>query len=395
VLYRILGLDKRTARFETKGVAAVELKNISRKFVPRKGDQVIAVDEVSLAISSGEFMALVGPSGSGKTTMLRMVAGLEKPSEGQIMLGGKPADGLEPHERNVAMLAQNPALLPHLTAGENMSLGLKLRHVAAEDATRRVQEAAELLSLTRLLNRLPRELSGGERQRVALARAFVRRPAIFLFDEPLSNLDGPMRAQLRIDIAWLHQHLRPTIIYVTHDQAEAMTLGERVAVLRQGALQQVDAPMTLYRSPANAFVASFMGSPPMNLLRGHVIRRGDDYVFIENNVAGMKNGLRMELLLDKERGTRLASIADGNVIMGIRPESLRVTAEENGPVASATAVLLERLGSATLLHLTTGAHTFIARLGPEFETKRGDRLKVALNLQQAVFFNPVSEKIVA
>lgn len=245
---------------ETSGVARVSIENVSRVFHGPRGEGIAALSGVTLTIESGEMLAVVGPSGSGKTTLLRLIAGLEQPSEGTVKIDGQVMNGVPPKDRNVAMVFQNPALFPHLTVFENLALGLRLRHVPKPERQQRVREVAELLGLGTCLERMPAALSGGERQRVAFGRALVRRPKVFLLDEPLSQLDAPLRAQLRGEIASLQARLGATMMYVTHDQAEAMTLGQRVAVLRAGALQQVAAPNELQRRPANAFVAEFMSA---------------------------------------------------------------------------------------------------------------------------------------
>jgi multiple sugar transport system ATP-binding protein len=245
-------------------VAQVVIAHLTKLFAGASGESVRAVEDLSLVVEDREFLVLVGPSGCGKTTTLRLIAGLEEPTQGTISIGGRPVTNLPPKERDVAMVFQNPALYPHLSAYDNMAFGLTLRKCPKAEIQRRVVEAAELLDLNGCLPRRPHELSGGQRQRVAIGRAIVRRPALFLFDEPLSNLDAPLRAQMREEIARLHTQLGASMVYVTHDQVEAMTLGDRVAVLQAGVLQQVGPPVELYRRPANPFVASFIGSLPMN-----------------------------------------------------------------------------------------------------------------------------------
>ena len=245
-------------------MAQVVIEHLTKVFAGESGEPVRAVDGLSLVVEDREFLVLVGPSGCGKTTTLRLIAGLEEPTHGTISIGGRPVTNLPPKARDVAMVFQNPALYPHMTAYDNIAFGLTLRKCPKAEIQRRVMEAAELLGLNGCLPRRPQELSGGQRQRVAIGRAIVRRPALFLFDEPLSNLDAPLRAQMREEIARLHTQLGATMIYVTHDQVEAMTLGGRVAVLQAGVLQQVGPPVELYRHPANAFVARFIGALPMN-----------------------------------------------------------------------------------------------------------------------------------
>jgi multiple sugar transport system ATP-binding protein len=257
-------LDFHAVRLETGGMARVVIENLTKVFQGPDDEGIRAVDNLSFAVEDREFLALVGPSGCGKTTTLRLIAGLEAATQGTISIDGKIVNNVAPKDRDVAMVFQNHALFPHLSAYENMAFGLKLRKCPRAEIEKRVMEAAELLALNGCLQRQPQELSGGQRQRVAIGRAIVRRPRLFLFDEPLSNLDAPLRAQLRGEIARLHVHLRATMIYVTHDQVEAMTLGDRVAVMQAGVIQQVGEPEEIYRRPANAFVAGFIGALPMN-----------------------------------------------------------------------------------------------------------------------------------
>src|SRR5262245_23850560 len=267
-------------------------------------DGTTAVDEVDFEIRDGEFMVLVGPSGCGKTTLLRMIAGLEEVTSGTIVIGDRDVTHLQPRERDIAMVFQNYALYPHMTAGDNLAFGLKLRHVSKPERERRVGEAARTLGLAELLERRPAALSGGQRQRVAMGRAIVREPAAFLMDEPLSNLDAKLRVSMRAELSRLHKRLGVTTVYVTHDQVEAMTLGQRVAVMRDGRIQQVDIPQNLYSEPANLFVAAFIGSPSMNLAEADVANGSAEFA-----------GFRIPLAADR-RPAR-----DGRVILGIRPES--------------------------------------------------------------------------
>src|SRR5881275_2538268 len=263
---RSAGDPRPTARPEGCEMAEIVLENISKQF----GDDVLAVDDFSLQIHDGEFIVLVGPSGCGKSTILRLIAGLEEVTWGEIFIGGRKVTDLLPKERDVAMVFQNYALYPHMTVAENIGFGLKLRHMAKAEIQRRVREAARVLALESLLDRKPVALSGGQRQRVAMGRAMVREPKAFLMDEPLSNLDAKLRVQMRAELVRLRERLKTTSVYVTHDQVEAMTLGDRVAVLRDGVLQQVDVPQRLFHEPANLFVAAFIGSPSMNLVEATV-----------------------------------------------------------------------------------------------------------------------------
>jgi multiple sugar transport system ATP-binding protein len=373
-------------------MASVELRNVTKTFRRSKREEVTALSEVSLQVADGERLSIVGPSGSGKTTLLRLIAGLDSVSEGEIRFGDVLVNSSLPHERDVAMVQQNPALLPHLTARETLSLGLRLRHVPRVGWDSLVNNVADLVGIKRLLARLPREISGGERQRVALARSLIRKPRALLLDEPFSALDTPLRVQLRGEVIRLQRELGVTLIHVTHDQTEAMSLGDRVLVLRDGIVQQCGAPSALYRSPANAFVAGFIGSPPMNLFRGHVGREGDKYVFSEHNVAGATSGSRVRVLLDAERGPRLAALAEGNVILGIRPEHITLDANAH---AHAIVEIVEQSGGEAILRLTTGANRFAMRAREDISAVPGERVPVRFSGEHAVFFHPVSEKLIA
>jgi multiple sugar transport system ATP-binding protein len=311
-------------------VSEIRLEQVSKVFA---GD-VKAVDEVTLTIASGEFMVLVGPSGCGKSTLLRMLAGLEEVSDGEIWIGEREVSRLAPRDRDIAMVFQNYALYPHYTVAKNLAYGLKVRKTPKDEIDRRVGEVARMLGLEELLHRRPSALSGGQRQRVAMGRAIVREPAAFLMDEPLSNLDAKLRVDMRAELARLHERLGVTTIYVTHDQVEAMTLGTRVAVMRDGTVQQVDAPQTLYKSPANLFVAAFIGSPSMNLVEAEL--DGDALTFA---------GFRVPLAADR----RPAGRSSGRVIVGIRPQDINEAAATNGglPTIEVEAAVVEELGSAT------------------------------------------------
>ena len=310
-------------------MSRIVLDRISKLF----GDDVVAVDDVSLEIADGEFMVLVGPSGCGKSTILRMIAGLEDVTAGEIMIGDRQVTDLEPKARDIAMVFQSYALYPHMTVEQNLAFGLKLRKTPKGELKQRVFDAARILGLLPLLQRRPAELSGGQRQRVAMGRAMVREPQAFLMDEPLSNLDAKLRVQMRGQLMLLHERLKTTTVYVTHDQVEAMTLGERVAVLRDGILQQVDTPQELYRHPTNLFVAAFIGSPPMNLVEARV--RGGR---LEFGGWDLPNG----------GGVDLSAYEGKNVILGVRPsdmEDASVWRDESLPTIDVTAEVTEELGS--------------------------------------------------
>jgi len=373
-------------------MASVELKSVSKIFRPKKGEVVCAVNNLTLHVADKELVVFVGPSGCGKTTALRLIAGLEEPSAGSIAIDGINMDEVRPQDRGVAMVFQSHALYPHMTVFENMAFGLELRRVAKPERESRVKATASMLGISALLDRYPAALSGGQRQRVALGRAIVRHPKVFLFDEPLSNLDTPMRGQMRTELARLHQRLGATMIYVTHDQAEAMTLGQRIVVLKEGSVQQIAEPLSLYHSPANMFVAGFIGSPPMNFFRGRVMRRDGSFVFQENNSGGATNGSRIELVLSLERGEQLSGQADGNVVLGIRPEHISIRDNQSSDKAvNATIELAETTGAERHLHFETGAHHFVARVSPDVRSQPGERVSLRFDMAKAIFFDPASE----
>jgi multiple sugar transport system ATP-binding protein len=310
-------------------MGAIDLEHVTKRF----DDGTVAVDDVTLSVAEGEFMILVGPSGCGKTTALRMIAGLEETTEGTIRIGGREVAHLPPSRRDVAMVFQNYALYPHMTVRENIGFPLRKQKLSKQDKKARVQEVARLLAIEELLDRKPRALSGGQRQRVAMGRAIIRRPQAFLMDEPLSNLDAKLRVQMRVELLELHRRLRVTTVYVTHDQTEAMTLGDRVAVLNRGIVQQLATPQHLYRHPANVFVASFIGSPAMNLLRG---RLEEGAVRLGPYTVPLGGALLSRL-------TRRAE----DVVVGLRPEDL-VIAASAGDSFPATVAVTEQLGPETL-----------------------------------------------
>ena len=321
-----------------------------------------AVRGISLDIADGEFLVLVGPSGCGKSTTLRMVAGLEEITSGEIAIGGRVVNDVPPGDRDIAMVFQNYALYPHLSVRENMAFGLRMRAAPQAEIDRRVNEAAAALSIEHLLARRPRELSGGQRQRVALGRAIVREPKVFLFDEPLSNLDAKLRVQMRAELARLHRRLGTTVIYVTHDQVEAMTLGDRIVLMNHGLIQQVDTPLEIYRRPTNRFVASFIGSPTMNFFPG-VIRDGAFQV--EGDAA------RMSL------GPDAAGVPTGAAVLGVRPEDL-IVASTDAVFATVTLDVAEHMGHETLAHFTFAGADHVVRLPGEIPARVGDRLPLAV-----------------
>jgi multiple sugar transport system ATP-binding protein len=326
-------------------VAQIELVHLSKVY----GNDVTAVRDLNLDVAEGEFMVLVGPSGCGKTTALRMIAGLEEITSGEIRIGGKVVNDLAPRDRDIAMVFQNYALYPHKSVYENLAFGLRMRKVPKDEQKRRVEEIARILGLGDMLQRRPAQLSGGQRQRVAMGRAIVREPKAFLMDEPLSNLDAKLRVQMRAEIARIQQALKVTTVYVTHDQVEAMTMGHRVAVMRDGELQQVDTPQRLYDAPTNLFVASFVGSPPMNLFEAVVERSNGALVC---KVGDTELGLPADVAAERPS---LAKYSGRRVAVGIRPEDVREASGWDGARLHGRILLVESLGSEQLVHIEIAA----------------------------------------
>ncbi|MDQ0455845.1 ABC transporter ATP-binding protein [Rhizobium paknamense] len=354
-------------------MASVTLRGLEKHY----GSQRV-VKGLDLVIADGEFVVLVGPSGCGKSTTLRMIAGLESISGGEVMIGDDVVNRLAPRERDIAMVFQDYALYPHKTVRENMGFSLKVRGMAAAEAKSRIDEAAELLGIAHLLDRRPGQLSGGQRQRVAMGRAIVRHPQVFLFDEPLSNLDAQLRGQVRTEIKKLHQKLRTTIIYVTHDQVEAMTLADRIVILRNGVIEQVGTPDEVYNQPRNVFVAGFVGSPAMNFARA--TRRGAELAFADGNA----------LPLDR-LAVRADQLADGQpVLVGIRPEHVLPVGEGRVEIAVPVDVV-EPLGSDTLLHVSLGEATVTARMPPAMRPKVGEVVRLGLDPTKLHVFDAASE----
>jgi multiple sugar transport system ATP-binding protein len=328
-------------------MAAITFDSVGKTY----GDGTVAVSDLNLEVHDGEFVVFVGPSGCGKTTALRMIAGLEEVSEGEIRIGERVVNDLQPRDRDVAMVFQNYALYPHMTVAENIGFALRMRKMSKEEARPRIQETARILGLVDHLDRKPRQLSGGQRQRVAMGRAIVREPQVFLMDEPLSNLDAKLRVQMRAEISRIQRQLSVTTVYVTHDQVEAMTMGDRVAVLRRGLLQQFEPPQLLYEQPANLFVASFIGSPSMNILEATLERRGDDIVC---SVGSATLTLPAEVLSARPA---LLGYAGRSVALGIRPEALDDSAGRNGDGGRLRGVVtaIEALGPEQLAHVEVEA----------------------------------------
>ncbi|MBU4346554.1 MAG: sn-glycerol-3-phosphate ABC transporter ATP-binding protein UgpC [Candidatus Omnitrophica bacterium] len=366
-------------------MAQVSLRNISKVF----SGGVKAVDKLSLGVENKEFMVLVGPSGCGKSTTLRMIAGLEDITEGQIYIGDKQVNDVPAKDRDIAMVFQNYALYPHMTAFENMAFGLKLRHYSKSEIIQRVNEAADILGIKHLLGRRPRELSGGERQRVAVGRAIVRKPLVFLFDEPLSNLDAKMRVQMRTEINRLHIRLQTTIIYVTHDQTEAMTMGDRIAVMKDGILQQLADPVTIYDYPVNKFVAGFIGSPPMNFMDGEVIKKDSRLYFDEGNI---------QVKLVEDMYQKVTPLIGKEVTFGIRSEDIydKLFVSEAPPenIVRVNCEVVEPMGSEAYLYLNTGRHIFIARVGAHDRPKINQDIDVVFDMSKIHFFDKETEKTI-
>jgi multiple sugar transport system ATP-binding protein len=355
-------------------MAPVTFEHITKRF----GDEVVAVNDLNLQIADGEFLVFVGPSGCGKTTALRCVAGLEEVSSGRLKIGDRVVNQVPSKDRDIAMVFQSYALYPHMTVFENLAFGLKLLKTPKQEIKRRVEEAARILDLTKLLDRKPKQLSGGQRQRVALGRAIVREPAVFLMDEPLSNLDAKLRVQTRAEILRLQRRLGTTTVYVTHDQVEAMTMGDRIAVMNAGVLQQVGAPRELYEYPTNLFVAAFIGSPAMNFMRGHVengsIRLGDTTV----DAARWGSAL----------GER------GEVVVGFRPEHMTLDTLEEGATARipARVDVVEYLGDEELVHAEAGSTEIVALISSDRRVEAGDVIDLRVPLERLHLFDPETEE---
>ena len=362
-------------------MAQVLIRSLNKMY-----DDVHAVKDVNLEIRDKEFMVLVGPSGCGKTTTLRMIAGLESITSGQVLIGDTVVNELPPMDRDIAMVFQNYALYPHMSVYDNMAFGLKMRKFAREDIRRRVQEAAEILGIGDYLHRKPRQLSGGQRQRVALGRAIVRHPRVFLFDEPLSNLDAKLRVQMRVELRKLHERLGTTAVYVTHDQVEAMTLGDRVVVMKDGWVQQVGDPMELYNSPANRFVAGFLGSPAMNFsaVRIQAEDGGGGGLWAVNDA--------MRIRVPAPFADRVGGHAGRELTLGVRPEDLRIAAdgEADGMALDAVVEVVEKLGSEILLDVRVGANSVVAAVEPTARARVRDRLRLAVNPDRLHFFDAQS-----
>ena len=366
-------------------MAKVSLKNV-RKVFP---GGVRAVNDANLEIKDKEFMVLVGPSGCGKSTTLRMIAGLEEITEGEIYIGDRLVNDVPPKNRDIAMVFQNYALYPHMNVYNNMAFGLRLRKFPRAEIDRRVKSAVEILGISALLDRKPGALSGGQRQRVALGRAIVRNPKVFLFDEPLSNLDAKMRVQMRTEISKLHSRLQATMIYVTHDQTEAMTMGDRIVVMKDGLLLQTSDPLNLYEKPVNKFVAGFIGTPPMNFFEGGLIKKDSGLYFNEG---------RFEVRAVEDMVSKLSPYLEKEIVFGIRPEDIHdklfvgEAAPENTIVA--TVEVVEPMGAENFLYLTTGKHSFIARVEAHVRASVNEDMELVFNMSKVHFFDKETEKYI-
>jgi multiple sugar transport system ATP-binding protein len=365
-----------------EAMATVELKNMSKTF---EGG-VKAVDNANLTINDKEFVVLVGPSGCGKTTTLRMIAGLEDITSGELFIDGNKMNDVPPKDRDIAMVFQNYALYPHMTVYENMSFGLKIRKYPKEEIQTRVHEAAQILNIEELLQRKPRALSGGQRQRVAVGRAIVRKPKVFLFDEPLSNLDAKLRVQMRAEISSLHTRLQATMVYVTHDQVEAMTMGDRIVVLRDGVAQQIGTPLDLYNNPKNRFVAGFIGSPPMNIMTAEVKEKANKIVTDEGD---------FQIGFSGEAADLLRPYIGKNVLVGIRPEDLVYTpTPEKQNNITTTIEVVEPLGAEIHLWVSSKTHQFVVKVPPRWDFTVGKQANFIPDLNKVKFFDVDTEEAI-
>ena len=378
-------------------MASLSLRGIYKKYP----GGVVAVSDVNLEIRDKEFIILVGPSGCGKSTTLRMIAGLEEISEGELYIGDRLVNDIAPKDRDIAMVFQNYALYPHMTVFENMAFGLKLRKVPKDEIARKVEEAARILDLSHLLDRKPKAMSGGQRQRVALGRAIVRSPKVFLLDEPLSNLDAKLRAQMRTEISKLHKKLGTTFIYVTHDQTEAMTMGDRIVVMKDGFVQQIDTPQNLYEQPVNKFVAGFLGSPQMNFIDA-VLKKNDSqqyYVEFGSEDTKTARGTKYQIIVPESKAIPdLEKYVDREITLGVRPESVH---DEEMYLSNATTGIIdcnveitEMMGAETFLYLECEGIPLTARVSPRSTARPQDQIKVAIDPNRIHLFDKETERTI-
>ncbi len=355
-------------------MAEIYIENLTKFF-----GKILAVNDVTLTIKDREFAVLLGPSGCGKSTILNCIAGLEKPSSGKIFIDGQDMERVPPHKRNIAMVFQNYALYPHMSVYNNLSFPLKMLHLSSKEISQRIIRAASILQIEHVLDRRPSELSGGQRQRVALGRAIVRDPEAFLMDEPLSNLDASLRNETRGELKKLHVHINATFIYVTHDQSEAMSMADRIAILKDGVLLQVDTPHRIYREPVDTFVASFLGSPPINLIRGRLIPRENMLFFGSDS---------LEVVLSRAAAKRLDNRRRSEVIMGVRPENISILPPERSSVGTPLEVLLvEPLGAETILEVSTRMEKLKLKVMGDPGIQSGERVGIRLNTDSLLFFD--------
>ncbi len=361
-------------------MATVLMKDLTKIY----DGNVKAVDRANITVNDKEFVVLVGPSGCGKTTTLRMVAGLEDITSGELLIDDELKNDVPPKDRDIAMVFQNYALYPHMTVYDNMAFGLKIRKFKKEEIRKRVKEAAQILDIEELLERKPKALSGGQRQRVAVGRAIVRQPKVFLFDEPLSNLDAKLRVQMRAEISSLHNRLQATMIYVTHDQVEAMTMADKIVVMKGGLIQQIGSPLELYNKPVNRFVAGFIGSPPMNFMTVTVKEEGGKIIVDEGDFS---------LGTTDKQNEKLKPYVGKQVVFGIRPEDINYT-DTDQPMRTmpAEVSVIEPLGAEIHLFVTTGKHTFIAKVAPDNTFKVGERKSFAVNIDKVIYFDLETEQ---
>ncbi len=366
-------------------MAKVSLKGVSKAYP----GNIVGVKDVNLDIADKEFLVLVGPSGCGKSTFLRVIAGLEVVTGGKVYIGEELVNDVPPKDRNIAMVFQNYALYPHMSVYHNMAFGLKLRRYPKDEIRKRVNETAEILGIKDLLDRRPRALSGGQRQRVAVGRAIVRKPKVFLFDEPLSNLDAKLRVQMRAELSKLHHRLQSTMIYVTHDQTEAMTMGDRIAVMNDGLIQQIADPITLYNEPVNLFVAGFIGSPPTNFMEGVIVKKDEKFYF---------DGGNFQVRVVEAMVPEIAAYKDRPVTFGIRPEDIydKLFVPDAPPenTITATCEVVEPLGHEVYICLATGKHSFTARMEAHQKAEVNQDMDLVFNMSKVHFFDPKTKKAI-
>lgn len=365
-------------------MSKLEIRNLNKNF----GPEVKAADNITLSVEENEFLVVVGPSGGGKSTLLRLIAGLEKEDNGDIFIEGKRVNDIPPKDRDIAMVFQNYSLYPHLNVRKNLGFALKLQHLPKDEVNKRVEKIAEMLKLTNMLNRKPRALSGGEKQRVALGRAIIRHPKVFLFDEPLSNLDVPMRLQMRTEINQIYKNLSATIIYVTHNQLEAMNLGTKIAIMNNGRIHQIGTVYDIYFSPEDKFVAGFIGSPPMNLFNGKLIEKEGKIYFSSSSI---------QLPLKKKREGLLSYLSQ-DIVMGIRAENIHIKnrtldAPEDECVEAAVD-LIEHYGAEILAYLKIGDMSFRAKASSHERLTLNEKIRVWFNMEKSYLFDGATEKVI-